>query len=122
SSGFYHGVLQRAFDGVAPSRIDDRVRAVCATPQLQRAPIMQFECAHGVGHGLMIQLNFQLDQALHHCDNLPGGLADACYSGAFMENNKPSLPGAPPSKWKRADDVEYPCAQLALRYRKQCYI
>lgn len=92
-SGCYHGVIQSYLtsgDGVDSSKVSWLCDIVA-----QDAPgfLARFQCAHGLGHGLEMALNWELPQALIGCDWLASTWdRQACYGGAFMENAVASSP------------------------------
>ncbi|MFL5539251.1 MAG: hypothetical protein ACJ8J0_09670 [Longimicrobiaceae bacterium] len=89
-SGCYHGVIQAYFAdsrggdaGVTPQKLN----GLC---QPYRAPDrrwLEFQCAHGIGHGVMAVESHHLLRALDSCDLLTDVFEkQACWGGAFMEN------------------------------------
>ena len=89
-SGCYHGVIQAYFGdsrgtqgGVTPAKLN----GLC---QPYRAPDkrwLEFQCAHGIGHGVMAVESHHLLKALDSCDLLADSFEkQACWGGAFMEN------------------------------------
>jgi len=89
-SGCYHGVIQAYFGdsrgtqgGVTPAKLN----GLC---QPYRAPDkrwLEFQCAHGIGHGVMAVESHHLLKALDSCDLLADTFEkQACWGGAFMEN------------------------------------
>ncbi|SOD03785.1 hypothetical protein SAMN05216486_1181 [bacterium JGI 053] len=89
-SGCYHGVIQAYFGdsrgtqgGVTPAKLN----GLC---QPYRAPDkrwLEFQCAHGIGHGVMAVESHNLLRALDSCDILADSFEkQACWGGAFMEN------------------------------------
>jgi hypothetical protein len=87
-SGCYHGVIQGYFlasgrDGspVGTPELD----ALCA-PHVE-SPFLFFQCAHGMGHGLMALHGNDLPAALEACDLASEeSVRSSCYGGVFMEN------------------------------------
>jgi hypothetical protein len=89
-SGCYHGVVQAYF---ADSRGGDaglsaqKLNALCAPYRSAEKRWLQFQCAHGIGHGVMAVESHDLLRALDSCDLLTEGFEEeACWGGAFMEN------------------------------------
>lgn len=135
SSGCFHGVLQGYFDTL--SQMDpDIVAGLCLSPDSMR----QFQCLHGMGHGLLLFTNYDMNQTLAYCDYLPadGNPRDSCYAGAFMENlvgyqdslqptgtggghNHGGKPHPPPHFMLKVDDPAYPCDVVAATYQNACY-
>ncbi|HYJ79849.1 MAG TPA: hypothetical protein VEW03_09625 [Longimicrobiaceae bacterium] len=88
-SGCYHGVIQAYFSdgrgsgGVTPERLN----ALCADYRGPERRWLEFQCAHGMGHGLMAVNAHHLLRALDACDLLVESFEkQACWGGAFMEN------------------------------------
>lgn len=93
-SGCYHGVVQAYF--VDARRSGGEVGAATANALCRdyRAEEgrpgdrwLQFQCAHGMGHGLVMFHGHDLPAALAGCDLLESPFErETCYQGAFMEN------------------------------------
>jgi len=89
-SGCYHGVIQGYFadprggdQGITKSKLD----GLCAEYRGPEKRWLQFQCAHGIGHGLMAVENHNLLTSLDSCDLLGDDFEkQACWGGAFMEN------------------------------------
>lgn len=89
-SGCYHGVIQGYFadsrasaGGLGP----DKLNALCRDYRSPEKRWLQFQCAHGMGHGLMAIEDHDLLRSLDTCDVLAEEFEkQACYGGAFMEN------------------------------------
>jgi hypothetical protein len=87
-SGCPHGViqgyfldLQRQGREIGGAELD----ALCA-PHEGNA-FIHFQCAHGMGHGLMSIHQNHLPTALRSCDLVGNDfIRESCYGGAFMEN------------------------------------
>lgn len=86
--GCYHGVIQGYFLEVAhgsPELTSAQLDALC-TPHRDRQTLY-FQCAHGIGHGVMALRENHLPRALQDCDLITDpGARDSCYGGVFMEN------------------------------------
>ena len=87
-SGYYHGILERAFLDVSSKAELGRIaRKLCVGGGLRRRGFLDYQCRHGLGHGLMIQTGYDLPLALSLCASLGMGWDHrACAGGAFMEN------------------------------------
>jgi hypothetical protein len=87
-SGCYHGVVQGYFldlnrqgRNIGTAELD----AMC-NPHKENL-FVYFQCAHGMGHGLMAVHANHLPMALEGCDKATDDfLRTSCYGGAFMEN------------------------------------
>lgn len=89
-SGCYHGVIQGYFAdtrggdaGVSKAKLD----GLCAPYRSPDKRWLQFQCAHGIGHGLMAVESHNLLRSLDSCDLLADDFEkQSCWGGAFMEN------------------------------------
>src|SRR4051812_22800015 len=89
-SGCYHGVIQAYFAdrrggdaGVTPEKLN----TLCLPYRSAAGRWLQFQCAHGIGHGLMAVESHNLLRALDSCDLLADTFEkQSCWGGAFMEN------------------------------------
>ena len=120
-SGYYHGILERAFRDVEPDDLTATARSLCGDADVRRTAFIAYQCVHGLGHGLMIYTGYDLPKSLETCD----GLATAwdqtsCTGGVFMENLSSSY--GITSKWLRDDDPLYPCTVVAERHKLYCYL
>lgn len=93
-SGCYHGVVQAYFVDArrAGGELDAAtVNALCRDWRPGEGAAgdrwLQFQCAHGMGHGLVMFHGHDLPTALKGCDLLQSDFErETCYQGAFMEN------------------------------------
>ena len=85
TSGYYHGILERAFLGVdaGPAGAAGKF---CASAVVRKSEFTAYQCVHGLGHGLMIYTGYDLPLALATCDKLQQGDELDCTGGVFMEN------------------------------------
>jgi hypothetical protein len=122
-SGYYHGVLERAFVGVKSydaKSLGKKARGLCSQGSVRDSSWLNYQCLHGLGHGLMITTGYQLPLVLKVCDELGGAFArTSCKGGVFMENILTSYGGQSP--WVRDDDPLYPCDWVAARHKFPCY-
>ncbi len=86
-SGCYHGLIQVHLTS-GPEVNKEAVEGFCdRIPGLGTNQWLRFQCAHGLGHGLLMAFNHDLPKGLAGCDFLEGGWdREVCYGGAFMEN------------------------------------
>ncbi|MEX2571492.1 MAG: hypothetical protein WD737_09295 [Gemmatimonadota bacterium] len=88
-SGCYHGVIQSYFTQQSAGEVDSAaVNALCrALREDPNERWLLFQCAHGMGHGLLMIADRHLPTSLQGCDlvEMPWE-REACYGGAFMEN------------------------------------
>jgi cytochrome c553 len=121
SSGYYHGILERAFVGVEDDELAEKARSLCKGGPVEEDPFLAFQCMHGLGHGLMLHTDYDLPLALDTCDRIgDAGDAQVCHDGVFMENFTSFYQVS--SKWLRDDDLIYPCNVVSERRKHSCYI
>ena len=122
TSGYYHGILERAFTNVFTTRGLVRVaRSLCRDAGVRRMGFLDYQCNHGLGHGLMIQTGYDLPTALAVCRGLQTRWDEiSCTGGAFMENG--STVYGLRSQWLKSDDPIYPCRRIKLRNRASCFL
>jgi hypothetical protein len=126
-SGFYHGILERAFYGISTEAgLIKAARRVCSSPSLQKDQFLFYQCVHGLGHGLMISTGYDLPFALRVCDKLQTGWDQtSCTGGVYMENvnaaNGTSIGFK--TTWVKPNDLVYPCdAPVTKGHRLYCYM
>jgi hypothetical protein len=122
ASGYYHGILERAFAGVDSERgLVRAARSLCSGAGVRRMGFLDYQCVHGLGHGLMIQTGYDLPTALSVCRHLQTRWDEvSCSGGIFMENG--STVYGLRSQWLKDDDPLYPCPRVGLRSRASCYL
>lgn len=122
ASGYYHGILERAFVGVASeARMATVARSLCTGAGIRRRGYLDYQCRHGLGHGFMIQTGYDLPLALSLCARLETRWDEvSCTGGAFMENLNTSLGYR--SRWLDDEDPVDPCNRVELRHRRSCYL
>lgn len=121
SSGYYHGIAERAFSDAPSGRLGAVARSLCADPRIRRTSFLAYQCVHGLGHGLMIFTGYDLPRSLRTCDRLRTAWDRlSCSGGVFMENISSSY--GVESRWLRDDDPIYPCHVVARRHKLYCYL
>ena len=122
-SGFYHGLIERAFVGVPEDELGLSLAAdrICDDEEIRRVGFVSYQCVHGLGHGLMLHTGYDLPKSLRVCDALEAEFDQvSCTGGVFMENANSSY--GTTSKWLRSDDLIYPCNEVAERHKYYCYL
>jgi hypothetical protein len=121
-SGYYHGILERSFYGATTIKeVARRARRVCDDPGIRRTTFLAYQCVHGLGHGLMINMGYDLPTALKICDGLATKWDQtSCTGGVFMENISSSY--GIKSKWLKDSDLVYPCDVVKERHKLYCYL
>jgi hypothetical protein len=120
-SGYYHGILERAFQGVPDSRLATVARRLCTRVEAESSVFVAYQCVHGLGHALMIYTGYDLPLALRTCDGLRTPWEQtSCSGGVFMENQSSSYGFK--SQWLRPKQPLYPCTAVARRHKLYCYL
>ena len=124
-SGYYHGAMEAVVAKIGPERVMAEAGGICAElGGNERYSFYHYNCAHGLGHGFMSLKANDLFDSLGACDTLPDAWeADACYGGVFMENVAAGRddPQNPASEYLDPDRPLYPCTDVAVRHKDQCY-
>ena len=122
-SGYYHGVIERAFGGVPRSKVASIARSLCTGKEINRTYFLLYQCVHGLGHGLMIYSLNDLPYSLHVCDQLATAWdQSSCTGGVFMQNFLPGPMQLSPTKWLNKKDLLYPCDKVKDRDKLYCYL
>ena len=120
TSGYYHGILERAFLGIDQSQLGAAANKFCSGDVVRKTDFIAYQCVHGLGHGLMIYTGYDLPLSLRTCDKLQNGSDGiSCTGGVFMENYQSSY--GVKSRWLKDNDLLYPCDSVAWRYKYYCY-
>jgi mono/diheme cytochrome c family protein len=120
-SGYYHGILERAYSDVEPDELGTVSRGLCSDADVRETAFIAYQCVHGLGHGLMLYTSYDLPKSLEICDQLETSWDQtSCTGGVFMENISSSY--GIESKWLRDDDPLYPCQTVAERHKLYCYL
>lgn len=121
ASGYYHGIIERAFLGQPTDKLAVVARQLCSDPKINDERFLAYQCIHGLGHGLMIYTGYDLPESLKTCDDLRTGFDRvSCSGGVFMENFNASY--GVTSKYLRKNDPIYPCNSVAERHKLYCYL
>lgn len=123
-SGFYHGAMEALLHEKGTANLAATITSVCNAFETRFG---NFECLHGIGHGVMAYENYDLILALRDCATLPDTFAQSsCYGGVFMENvitaqGLGAIPGHG-TQWAN-NDPRFPCSVLHQNYEieYQCY-
>jgi hypothetical protein len=122
ASGYYHGILERAFAGVvSKAGLVRAARALCRGAAVRRRGFLDYQCTHGLGHGLMIQTGYDLPTALAVSGRLQTRWDEvSCTGGVFMENG--STVYGMRSRWLRDANPVYPCNRVKTRNKASCFL
>ena len=122
ASGYYHGVLERAFTGARGRRARRARRASCArTPSCVAAPFLQFQCLHGLGHGLMIYTVYDLPLGSEDVRRAAGRLRPDLVRRRRVHGERRHLLRHAVGVAAQKDDLIYPCNAVDERHKYHCY-
>jgi hypothetical protein len=122
-SGYYHGVIERAFGGVPKQQVAQKARSLCTKMERTQPTFVAYQCVHGLGHGLMIYSRDDLPYSLRVCDQLATAWdQSSCTGGVFMQNFLPGPMQMVKPKWLKRSDLLYPCDAVAQRDKLYCYL
>lgn len=119
--GCQHGFFEY---GLSQSNsYEEAATRICEGIGKNRPPKLYAYCYHGVGHGLMMALSYNLEEVLSVCNNLPNQTAqESCWQGTFMEQANLAVTDQRKVHGFSRDDPLSPCNKVAKRYTWQCYI
>ena len=119
-SGALHGALEAMFAERGTSRIHEDIKSLCLA---SGNAWHEWNCWHGVGHGLMAWVSYEIGDALGVCDLLEESRGRfPCYSGVFMENIVGGMSRLTGHETEFLnDDPHFPCNVLEDRYVPTCY-
>ena len=119
-SGYYHGVVEYAISQFDGTTLYEEIPAICISAATDRYSLTHYNCVHGLGHGVMLNLDGDLFGAIPYCETLldPWELS-SCVSGIMMENVVSAQQGIPTEV--RTDDLLYPCNAIAETYVDECF-
>jgi hypothetical protein len=125
-AGYYHGAMEAIAAETELDKILEEADALCADTgqRHKQQPFSHQDCPHGLGHGFMAMLEYELLDALHACDEAMTEAMDQefCYSGVFMQNIMDEDDSSQFTKHLKPDQPLYPCTEVATRYKNKCYL
>lgn len=114
--GYFEYVLLRA------KTATEAADAICKGLGDKYSDKFRFYCYHGVGHGVMMAVAYDLARGLEICDTLdPDWAGEGCWQGLFMENVNAGMRGEARDGIFSASDPLQPCESLPDKYQHQCY-
>lgn len=113
-SGFYHGVMESFIADKGTADFTKNIEGLCGTLDTYFG---EFECYHGVGHGIMAYQDYDLPRALEGCKKLSTSFEqNSCYGGVFMENVVAGQGNGAreghETKWVSRDNPHFPCSTI----------
>ncbi len=119
-SGYYHGVVEYAISQFAGTELFDEMPNICTTAAQETYSFTHYNCVHGLGHGVMLNLDGDLFGSIPYCETLPDRWElSSCVGGAIMENVVSAQQGIRTDL--RSDDLIYPCNVIAEDYVDECF-
>lgn len=126
-SGCYHGAMEKFLNEQGTENLAANIDRICKT---FGTSFGIFECLHGVGHGVLAYVDYDLPESLNECKKLDGAFArDSCYGGIFMENILTGQGLGASEKnhetvWVNKTDSLYPCNAIDqdVSVQHQCYL
>jgi len=122
--GFYHGSVEGYIvENYKSENIKNNINDICAPFRKSGQIISEddYNCAHGIGHGLMRLNKDELITSLDECDMLSDeSEQQSCWNGAFMENTVAYMLGDT-TKYIDQKNFMYPCNIVDPKYQDTCY-
>ena len=120
-SGYYHGVVEYAISQFTGSTLYEELPNICTTAAANRYSFTHYNCVHGLGHGVMLNLDGDLFASLNFCEALTDRWElSSCVGGSFMENVTAAQQGLLDTDVSR-EDLEYPCNAVKEGYVDECW-
>ena len=125
-SGCYHGAMEGFLNEKGTENLSENIDKICA---IFDTSFGAFECLHGVGHGVLAYLDYDMPGTITECAKLKDHFSHtSCYGGMFMENILTGL-GYGANKedhvtsWLNNTDPYFPCNAIGQDYdiQFQCY-
>ena len=119
-SGYYHGVVEYAISQFSETLLYDEIAYICTAAAEVQYSFTHYNCVHGLGHGVMLNLDGDLFASIPYCEALLDiWEAESCVGGALMENIIEAQQGIATAV--RTDDLVYPCNVIAEVYVDDCF-
>ena len=119
-SGYYHGVVEYAISQFQGTELFDEMPNICTTAREVEYSFTHYNCVHGLGHGVMLNLDGDLFGSIPYCETLPDNWElSSCVGGAIMENVVSAQQGIQTDL--RTDDLLYPCNVIGDDYVDECF-
>lgn len=81
NSGYTHGTIEAHF--AASTDINETLKNTCTASK--KLTFEQWQCFHGVGHGVMYYTNKDVKASIALCETLAQNAQKSCVNGVFME-------------------------------------
>ncbi len=123
-SGVIHGAMERFLAQQGTGNISAKAEELCSKIDTDFG---EYQCLHGIGHGVLAYLDYDLPAATNLCEGLNSTFAvNSCYSGAFMENiiaaQGQGARSSHETQWV-SDDAQFPCNVMnkTRDMQEKCY-
>lgn len=125
SAGYFHGVMEGLIQQHGTTELSSGfLDSLCAPFRTTKKGVLtvnHFDCAHGLGHGIMYVKNNELFDSLAVCDTLSDkSEQNPCRTGVFMENVITDFKDHT-TKYLKPEDPLYPCGAVKEIYKNACY-
>ncbi|MFT7507434.1 MAG: plastocyanin [Acidimicrobiales bacterium] len=123
-SGYYHGAIEIFIAEKGTDEFASSATSLCDTFD---TAFGNYECLHGIGHGVMAYQDYDLPSAIKVCKSLSDSYSsNSCFGGVFMENivtkQGNGVDSIHETQWLN-DDPHFPCKDLEeYGARYQCYL
>jgi hypothetical protein len=118
-SGFYHGALERAFGKTTD--LAKTAQGICTSENGVSGTFLNYQCLHGLGHGLSARFDNEIFSALAVCEQLDSEYSQkSCYGGVFMENYVADGINHQ-IRYVSAEDPIAPCNKVSEKFKYNCY-
>ncbi len=120
-SGYYHGVVEYAISKLVGETLYEELPDICTSAAANRYSFTHYNCVHGLGHGVMLNLDGDLFAALNFCEALPDPWEmSSCVGGSFMENVTAAQQGLLDTDLS-SEDLTYPCNTVKDDFVDECW-
>ena len=120
-SGYYHGVVEYAISKLEGETLYEELPNICTSAAANRYSFTHYNCVHGLGHGVMLNLDGDLFAALNFCEALPDPWElSSCVGGSFMENVTAAQQGLLDTDLS-SEDLVYPCDSVKESFVDECW-
>ena len=120
-SGYWHGLLEATISSMDDPTLAAKLNSICLVSGIRRYSFDNFNCVHGLGHGVTLRYSEDVFQALPWCDKFSDSWdQQSCYGGVFMQNIIADQVEGGAVDLKASDPI-YPCDAVPDRQKTQCY-
>lgn len=126
-SGCYHGAMEVFLNEKGTTDLAKNIDDICS---IYDTSFGKFECLHGVGHGVLAYLDYDMPGTIEECKKLDSQFKkSSCYGGMFMENVLTGQGFGASTKqdhttpWVNKTDPQFPCNAIDQDWNVQyeCY-